>query len=313
VKASLQRHIRTVHSREQNYQCPDCDKKCGENSSLQRHIKTVHLKERNYQCPECDYKCGTNSSLQRHIKTVHLKEQNFQCLECDKKFGTNGTLQRHIKTVHLKEQNYQCPDCDYKCGTNSHLQRHIKTVHLKEQNYQCPDCDKKCGENSSLQKHIKTVHLKERNYQCPECDAKFGQNDNLQRHIKTCTGEFTGSSGEYAIIQLLDELCLEKDVDYLYDETYWDVRDKGLLKWDFILNHKDKPMVIEYDGVAHFLPTRFGGISEKKAQDNLKTAQRRDKIKDDHCANNSIPMLRIPYWDKDKIESLVMDFISQNI
>jgi hypothetical protein len=147
------------------------------------------------------------------------------------------------------------------------------------------------------------------------CNYKCGQNGNLQTHIKVCTGKnFTGSSGEYAIIQLLDELCLEKDVDYLYDETYWDVRDTKLLRWDFILNHKhDNPMVIEYDGGYHYKPIRRGNMTDEEAEEHFKNNQRRDKIKDDHCANNSIPMLRIPYWDKDNIESLVMDFISQNM
>jgi hypothetical protein len=109
----------------------------------------------------------------------------------------------------------------------------------------------------------------------------------------------------------LDELGLEKDVDYIYDQTFWDVKDKGLLRWDFIIRHKElNPFVIEYDGIAHFLPTRFGGICEEIAHENLATSKHRDEIKNQYCAENNIPMLRIPYWDFDNIEQLVMDFIS---
>ena len=191
------------------------------------------------------------------------------------------------------------------------MKKHIDAVHLKLKNYACPHCDTSFGENQSLQRHIKTVHLKLTPYTCPTCDMKFGHKGHMKTHIKICTGEFTGSAGEYKIIQLLDELGLVKNVDYLYDQTYWDVKDKGLLKWDFILRHKEhNPMVIEFDGVAHFLPTRFGGISQEKAEGNLKTAQRRDRIKDDHCTENNIPMLRIPYWDFDNIEQLVIMFIA---
>ena len=222
-------------------------------------------------------------------------------------------MENHINTVHLKLTPYTCPHCDKKFGHKCDLQTHIRTVHLKLKNYACPHCDKKFGENGNLQRHIRTVHLKSTPHKCPDCDYKCGRNGNLQKHIKICTGKFTGSAGEHKIIQLLDEFGLEKDVDYLYDQTYWDVKDKSLLRWDFILRHKhDNPMVIEYDGVAHFLPTRFGGISQEKAQENLTTAQRRDRIKGDHCTENNIPMLRIPYWDFDNIETLVMEFIAVN-
>ena len=70
--------------------------------------------------------------------------------------------------------------------------------------------------------------------------------------------------------------------------------------------------MIEYDGIAHFLPTRFGGISQEKAQENLITAQRRDRIKNNHCDANDVPMLRIQYWDFDNIETMVMNFIAVN-
>ena len=217
------------------------------------------------------------------------------------------------KTCDTCLARYQCDQCEYVSSTKRNINKHIKTVHLKLTPYSCGQCDAKFGQNGNLQRHINTVHLKEQNYACTECDAKFGQNGNLQTHIKICTGEFNGSAGEYAILNLLDELGQEKDVDFIYNSTHWNVKDKSLLRWDFILNHlHDNPMVIEFDGIAHFLPTRFGGISEEKAQENLITAQRRDKIKNDYCLEYNIPILRIPYWDFDKIESLVMNFIASN-
>ena len=155
------------------------------------------------------------------------------------------------------------------------------------------------------------VHLKLTPHVCPDCDKKFGQNGDLQKHIKICTGKFTGSSGEFKIIQLLDELGLDKDVDYIYDQTYWDVKDKGLLRWDFILRHKEhNPMVIEYDGKFHYKPIRMGNMTDEEAQTAFDNNQRRDRIKNDYCDKNNIPILRIPYWDYNNIEQLVMEFIS---
>ena len=236
------------------------------------------------KCDQCNYTCPNKIDLQRHINCVHLKEQNHACSHCDAKFGGNGDLQRHIKTVHLKERNYESTQCDAKFGENGSLQTHIKTVHLKEQNYACPQCDYKCGRNGSL-----------------------------QTHIKICTGDFTGSAGEFKILQLLDDLGLEKDIDFLYDQSYWNVKDKGLLRWDFILNHtSDNPIVIEFDGGFHYRPVRMGNMTDDEALTAFENSQRRDVIKNDYCSNNYIPFLRIPYWDFEKIEQLVMDFISQN-
>jgi uncharacterized C2H2 Zn-finger protein len=295
------------------YQCDHCEYTCSTQGNMKKHIDVVHLKLTPYACPHCDMTFGHNSNLQKHINTVHLKLKPYSCPTCDMTFGHNSNLQNHIQNVHLKLTPYSCPHCYKKFGDNGHMKRHIQTVHMKLKPYSCPTCYKKFGQNDNLQNHINIVHLKQKNYACTQCDAKFGRNGDLQNHIKICTGKFTGSAGEYKIIQLLDELGLEKEIDYIYDQTYWDVKDKGLLKWDCILRHKEhNPMVIEYDGVAHFLPTRFGGISQEKAQENLVTAQHRDKIKDDHCTENNIPILRIPYWDFDNIETLVMEFIAVN-
>ena len=302
TNSNLQKHILTVHRKEQNYSCSECEYKTGQNGSLQKHIKTVHKKEQNYSCEECDKKFGTNGHLQSHIKTVHLKEQNYSCKECDSKFGTNGNLQIHIRTVHLQEQNYSCEECDSKFGENSNLQKHILTVHRKEQNYSCSECEYKTGQNGSLQKHIKTVHLKEKNYYCDECDSKFGTNSNLQSHIKICTGEMNCSSGEYAVMKVLDDMKIE----YQYNSTY-KVKSKGLLRWDFHIEYGDKHLFIEYNGKQHYEPVEYFGGEEQ-----FKKQQEHDKIKDDFCKENDHPLLWISYKDYGRINELVADFIIEN-
>jgi len=157
-----------------------------------------------------------------------------------------------------------------------------------------------------LKKHIKRVHDKIKDFECPQCDYKCSDNDALKQHIKICTGKFTGSSGEFAIIRILDEL----GVDYVYDTSYWNVKDKSLLRWDFIINPKsDTPAVIEYDGMFHFKPIRMGQMTPEEAQTAHDNTKRRDKIKDDYCDDNDIFMLRIPYWEKQNLETLVRQYV----
>jgi hypothetical protein len=69
-------------------------------------------------------------------------------------------------------------------------------------------------------------------------------------------------------------------------------------------------LFIEYDGEGHYFPC-FGYIPENK-QKNLEDCQRRDKIKDEWAKANNIPLLRIPYWDYDRIEELIDAFILEH-
>ena len=196
---------------------------------------------------------------------------------------------------------FKCSDCDYKTSKKNHLQRHIDSVHLKLKPFECDNCDLKFALKGQLQQHIDAVHLKLKPFMCNECGFKATRNGTLQRHTKVCTGKLNCSSGELAVMKILDKL----EVDYVYDESYGGVKDKSYLRWDFRIGNS----FIEYDGKAHSLPVRYGGISEEKALENLETAKKRDKIKNDYCADNGFPLLRIPYWKKDNIEELVEAFI----
>jgi hypothetical protein len=53
-------------------------------------------------------------------------------------------------------------------------------------------------------------------------------------------------------------------------------------------------------------------ISPEIKQKNLEICQRNDKIKNEWAKANNIPLLRIPYWDYDRIEELIEAFILQH-
>ena len=46
--------------------------------------------------------------------------------------------------------------------------------------------------------------------------------------------------------------------------------------------------------------------------ENLKNLQLRDQIKRDWTKNNNVPLLEIPYWDFNNIESILENFIKEN-
>jgi len=80
-----------------------------------------------------------------------------------------------------------------------------------------------------------------------------------------------------------------------------------LLRYDFaILNDTDFPIfLIEADGRQHYQSVkRWGG---EKNYDKIK---RNDAIKNNWAKENNIPLLRIHYWDFNKIEGIISEFIN---
>jgi hypothetical protein len=261
-----------------------------------------------FKCPHCPYRCSYNSYLQRHIKMVHDKIKDLKCSICDYMTCKNSNLKHHIKAIHDKIKDFECVICPYKCSQNITLQQHIKQVHDKIKDFECIKCPYMTSKNSNLKTHIKQVHDKIKDFKCSICDYRCSTNSSLTLHIKVCTGKINCSSGELAVMNVLKAL----NITYLYDSSYGNVRHKGLLKWDFVIETSGEPLFIEYDGECHTLPIRYGGISQEKAESNLKSSKIRDKIKDDYCDNNGLLLLRIPYYEKENIISLVSDFVYEN-
>ena len=235
-----------------------------------------------------------------------------KCKMLPKFFAKNPKTDITYKTCDNCRNKYKCEHCGYKCERNFDLENHINTVHLKRQNFKCKHCDQAFGLASGLKRHIEVVHLKQKNYKCEHCDLSFGENSTLQTHIKVCTGSIRCSSGELKVMQSLEAYGFEKDIDYFFDETY-EVKDKRFLKWDFRILTTGDPIFIEYDGEYHSLPIRYGGISQERAELNLKNAKRRDKIKDDYCTDNCFLLLRIPYWEKENTPELVTEFLNTHL
>ena len=255
-----------------------------------------------YKCELCDYTCSANSLLDRHIKATHLKIKDFKCEQCDYAFSAKSDLKQHIKMVHDKIKDFKCELCDYTCSANGNLKIHTKQVHLKIRDFKCELCDYAFSAKSDLKQHIKMVHLKIKDFKCDQCDYVCSKNGTLKIHIKTCTGELKISGGELATRKALELL----DIEY---KTEVSVIPNLNLRFDFEIYIDNQPHYIEYDGRQHFMPVRFGGISQEKAELNFISAQERDKIKNDWCKDNNLKLLRIPYTEFENIFTIIKNWV----
>ena len=111
------------------------------------------------------------------------------------------------------------------------------------------------------------------------------------------------SSGEKAVMDTLDSLSIVYKEQYRFS----DLADATHLRFDYYLPYQNK--AIEYDGIQHFQPIRFNGISQEQANKNFEITQKHDKMKNDYCKQNGIPLLRIPFFNYENIDKLVKEFL----
>ena len=65
-------------------------------------------------------------------------------------------------------------------------------------------------------------------------------------------------------------------------------------RYDFVILKNNTPIrLIEFDGEQH-----YKNIAN---WDSLELQQKRDQIKNEYAISHNIPLVRIPYWERDNI------------
>lgn len=105
---------------------------------------------------------------------------------------------------------------------------------------------------------------------------------------RCCAKEWQSNPNLY-IKEMLDKYKIKNFTEYSFD----DCKNINKLLFDFYL--PDYNIVIEYQGEWHY----------NDYINNLKIQQKRDQIKRDYCKEKGIKEIEIPYWDFDKIESII--------
>ena len=119
----------------------------------------------------------------------------------------------------------------------------------------------------------------------------FITSENLKRQ-ESC-GCLTESKGARKIKTILEENC----ISFIQEKRFQDLRfqDTGYqARFDFYVNNE---YIIEYDGRQHFI--QGDGIYDN-SEKFIKT-QEHDRIKNEYCDKNNIPIIRIPYTELDNI------------
>lgn len=129
------------------------------------------------------------------------------------------------------------------------------------------------------------------NFICPICNKAFNRRIDHINEGRWCSN-CKASKGELRI----ENWLVANNINFVYDAPYFkDLKGVGggILRPDFIL--PDHKIWIEYDGEFHY----------KNIANQLERQQHNDKLKDEYAKKNDWKMIRIPYWDFDKIEEIL--------
>ena len=103
------------------------------------------------------------------------------------------------------------------------------------------------------------------------------------RPIRSCGCQHR-SFGEQEIIKILEN----NEIQYEEQYTFPDLKNK---RYDFFLPTEQR--LIEFDGEQHY--------KNVLNWDKVEIQQKRDKEKNEYALSHNIPLVRIPYWERDNI------------
>ena len=86
--------------------CPTCWKLCKNKFLCERHIKTVHEKNEIYVCDTCGFKTFHAYSLTAHIQQVHQKYKPNKCDFCDEAFFYKRDKDKHMVKSHGSKESW---------------------------------------------------------------------------------------------------------------------------------------------------------------------------------------------------------------
>ena len=256
-----------------------------------KQIPNSHLQNRG--CFKCTGKNKTTKELIEQFIKIHGDKYNYSkveyissktkviifCKKCNKYF-------KQTPSAHLQGQG--CSKCGEKTKANKckltikeFIEKSIK-VHKEKYDY---------SKVKYVNSKIKVIII------CNKCNKEFKQIPNS--HLKGHGCPFCIRVSENKVGNFLNEYFFTfKIISHKFIYKYIGIDKKKHKRYcDFYLQKKEKIIIVEYDGEQHFMPRRFGGKSQEKAEKAFKVQQFIDNKDTEFCNSNNILLWRIKYDD----------------
>lgn len=87
---------------------------------------------------------------------------------------------------------------------------------------------------------------------------------------------------------------------------------KDIFRLPFDGYNPQNNILFEYDGEQHYMIIPQSRTETKEDQENrLKRTQYHDQIKNEYCKNNNIPLIRVPYWERNNMEEFLKNKLKE--
>ena len=267
-------------------------KQFGEMTVLEKDVELSQIKKRIYW--KCQCSCGRIKS----IRTDGLKNIKT-CGECKKDL----TNQRFGRLIALKKgkkdkASHQYWICKCDCGNivevnSDNLRRRLTQscgcLHseVTHQNLFKDLTGQKFGKLIALSYKI----VDSKTYWLCKCECGnqtlVTRNNLVNGHTQSC-GCINTSIGELNIEKILNKNNIQFNKEYIFT----DLKNR---RFDFYLPELNR--LIEFDGIQHFKFTNTWHQTEEE----FKKALIRDNEKTNYALSHNIPLVRIPYWERNNI------------
>ena len=275
-------------------QCDNCGKEytitCagyfkGYENSIKKNIPLVHF------CEECKKKKRIEDL---YTKALMACDKSGYVLLSDKSEITcNTSCIRYACPLHgehsMRISNFifekGCPDC---VGLNNSERFRLSTDEVEKR-------IKECGGNLLNKEDYINRFEKNLLIECFECGKPFLTSLSCyEEHGGQVCPDCSGaeSMGERKIRHYLEN----NDINFVPQKWFTDCKDQRPLPFDFYL--VDYNILIEFDGRQHFGETNYFTYSFEKTKHH-------DEIKNNYCKTHGIYLIRIPYWNINKIEEIL--------
>lgn len=265
-------------------------KKCGK-----RFKRDVRVFIKHQTCPKCSERTSDTDSFKRKVK--ELTGDEFKVTgEYTKSnapiemFHQKGCEEYFSKTPSSFLSFPGCPLCGNKKSTRKTTREFKEEVRERFKGSY-----KVIGEYKTREDLVKVKH---------KCGHIYDilPDTLLRKHplsgCPSCAESL--SVGEKMIRKELNKLRVSFSQQY----TFNDCKNKNVLRFDFAIfdSQGNIAKLIEYDGEQHYRPIEFFGGAE-----SFKYRRENDKIKNKFCQDNKIDLVRIPYWDLEKIPEILKE------
>lgn len=243
--------------------------------------------------------------------TKKIKNSHYRC------YNKNCGVTTYIERTVIQRAMDANRDCLSKCaGCNGEKagECHYSTQCRNKPLYKTPDrtVKVKVGDTIGLWKILSTKgsglssqHQCTALCECLNCGRKKEHIfSSLVSYNAACECTRGHSSGEFLVKKCLDNLNVHYQTELTFDNLVG--TSGGKLRYDFgiLSENNDVIALIEFDGQQHM--EEAGTFYN---EDGL--VQIHDEIKNKYAKDNNIPLLRIPYYDANKISDLVVNFLEK--